>query len=396
MPGQTILRLSVWGSANEKATYQSLVKTFERQHPTIHVDLLHIPENYFQKIHILMAGGLAPDVMMMNSLYLPVYADNGMLMPLESQANQTTGLKGFFPNALQALTWKQHLYAVPRDVSDVVVYINRDLLKRANVPMPLASWTMADYGRLAQRLTAVNHQDPSQSQFGTSFYEAPPLFWLPFVWSAGGQAWQGNACQLSQPSALVGLGFYTGLRNTQHVAPQKTEVGSTNMTQLFVQQKLATMLNGRWVVPVLRESANFDWDVLPFPQGVAGSRVGIDATGYSISASTAHRQASQALVDFLTSNQAIAAFTTSGLVVPAKQAVAQSAVFLQPGQRPAHSQVFIEAVATGVPTQSHPRWNQMAEVMRLALEPAFNGSQPLPQATQSLCQKLNPLLAATP
>ena len=405
---ETTLTLSIWGSATEKAIYTDLVSQFEKTHPGIQVLLRHVPENYFQKLHILMAADLAPDVMMMNSFYLPVYSDNDLLMSLDtSKLFSSDFLPSFYPNALNALRWKHQLYALPRDVSDLVMYINRGLVRNANAPMPKPTWTMDDYVALAKQLTKDTNQDGTLDQFGTSFYEAPPLFWLPFLWSHGGQVWNSsqhltlrdnapeNICLLTQPNAQKAIRFYADVRQAEHVAPRKTEVGGTTMTQLFIQQKIATMVSGRWAVPVLRKSALFDWDVLPFPHGSSGSKVGIDATGYSVSANTKHPQESQQLVAFLTSDHAIKVFTDSGLIVPAKPSVAKSPSFLQPGQKPTHSQAFLAAIDTGVPTHSHPRWNQISETLRLTLEPAFNGSKSVSESTEAACKQLKPLLAPT-
>ena len=85
------------------------------------VEFLHIPQNYFQKIHLLLASNMAPDVIFMNNLYLPVYAD--FLEDLTSYVEKNV----FYEKTLQALSFNGKILAFPRDTSNLVIYYNKDL-----------------------------------------------------------------------------------------------------------------------------------------------------------------------------------------------------------------------------------------------------------------------------
>ena len=403
------IQLSTWGSAQEITVLKGLIREFEREHPAIHVSLLHIPENYYQKLHILVAGEMAPDVIFTNSISFPIYASQGIfrdLRPYLASRQQADGLSDatFYPSSLKAFTWKtasgkEILGALPRDISDVVIFYNRDLFRKAHVPEPQAGWTWQQFVDTAQALTLDDNNDGDPDQFGFSFYSTPSLFWLPFVWSAGGSLFSPDLKQvtIAQPAATKGIQFYADLRNTWHVAPKKVESGGVTMSQLFMQQKLAMMANGRWSVPVLREQAKFQWDVAPFPVGPAGkSRVGIDASGYAISTRSKHPQESFELIRFLLSRKAIEKVTESGLIVPARVDVAESGLFLSPRQAPQHGRVFLDVIPDGVPTQSPPRWNELAEELSLALEPVWDGKQKAADAMKAAQPRLQHLLEVSP
>lgn len=385
------LTLSTWGSTQEIAVLKPLLAKFQATHPTCPVRLLHIPENYFQKLHILIAGDLAPDVMLVNSINAPIYGRHGLLKDLT--ADVTPGQ--FYPNAIQALSYQKTLMALPRDLSNLVIFYNRDLLKKAGIPDPTADWTWNDLLRLSQKLTVDANHDGRPKQFGMSFYAKPPLFWQPFVWSAGGDLFSASLSQpaLQEQATQNGLSFYADLRNKHHVAPRQSDSGGASMSQLFLQQQVAFLVSGRWSVPVFREQAKFDWDVVPFPIGPSGkSRVGIDASGYAVSAKSAHPTEALALAKFLTSKDAIAAFTKDGLIVPARSEVAESALFLNPDQKPAHSRYFLDIIADGLPTHLPERWNEIAEELQLGLQPVWDGQKSVTEVTPGLTEKLTPLL----
>ena len=231
--------------------------------------------------------------------------------------------------------------------------------------------------------------------FGVSFNAKPPLFWLPFLWSAGGDLFSADFrhCTLNAPGALEGLQFVANWRQRWHMAPTKAESGDAAMSQWFLQQRLAMMISGRWSVPVLREQAHFSWDVAPLPVGPSGrSRVGIDGSGYAISARSPHPKAAWALIRFLVSKPAVTQVAASGLIVPARRDVAESGLLSQPGQPPAHGRVFLDAIADGVPTHTPPRWNEFSEELQLALEPLWDGQQSAPVAIQTAMPRLQRLL----
>lgn len=368
------------------------ISEFERIHPTIHVELIHSPENYFQKLHILIASDLTPDVMAVNSLYFPVYASRDIFRDLGPflESDPTLSPQDFYPQALQTFQWQTQQKALPRDVSNLVMYYNRDLFDQASIAPPSAHWTWQECLEKAQALTQLNPPAGELPRFGLSFYGNPPLFWLPFVWSWGGDVFDDTFSQIrvAEPAATEGLRFYQSLRTYAHVAPRQEESGGTSMSQLFIQQRIAMMVNGRWMVPALREQAHFRWEVAPFPAGPVGSRVGIDSSGYAMAAETKHPKEAWQLIAFLLSRASLEAFTRSGLIIPARPDVANSPTFLEPGKPPQNSHVFLDAIATGVPTHTPPRWNEISESLMLALEPVWAGTKTPEEALAPLQKSL--------
>ena len=71
---RTEITFSSWGSVTEVGILNKIIKDFEEENPDIRINFIHIPQNYFQKIHLLFASSQAPDVIFLNNLYLPLYA----------------------------------------------------------------------------------------------------------------------------------------------------------------------------------------------------------------------------------------------------------------------------------------------------------------------------------
>ena len=62
-----VLKFSTWGSASEISILAPIIKDFENSHKGVKVEVLHIPQDYFQKLHLLFASNMEPDVVLINN-----------------------------------------------------------------------------------------------------------------------------------------------------------------------------------------------------------------------------------------------------------------------------------------------------------------------------------------
>lgn len=385
-PARQGISFSTWGSMDEIETLKPLLAEFEHANPDVPVELVHVPDEYSHKIRLLAAARRMPDVLFMENQTLPGFARRGVLRDLGPWLAKDRELKrgDFYAPTLSALTWKGTLYAVPRDLSNIVVFYNKALFDQAGVPYPADGWTYEDMVAKAQKLTR-------DDQFGMGF--APyPIYWLPYLWSDGADMVDAaeTRCTLLDPPALAALHRYLDLRTRYHVAPTEAQVGNVRMSQLFAQGKLAMLVGGRWIVPGFRKKLAFGWDVAPFPRGKAGSVVDADASGWAISASCKEPEKAWRLIRFLAGRRACEAFTRSGLIVPARRDVAESKVFLDGA--PAHGRVFLGAIATARPTRTPPSYDEMLYELIDGMQPAWNGEEPLEQTLKPIVRRIDALL----
>ncbi|MBS6603327.1 MAG: sugar ABC transporter substrate-binding protein [Brachyspira sp.] len=359
--GKTVIQYASWGSKSEVDILKPLLVDFEMENPDLKVEFMHIPQNYFQKIHLLFASNTAPDVIFINNLYLPLYANAGVLENLDDyDINQ----KDFYKKSLDALSWKGKLYAVPRDVSNLVIYYNKEIFKSANLSYPKENWTMDEFLHIAKILTK------RPNVFGISF-EEDSLFYLPYLMSEGGGILSDDLSReiIEDSSSQSGLKFYANLRKKYHVAPTKSESASATMAQMFLQGKLAMHLSGRWLVPKYREEAVFEWDIVPFPKGASGSIVPLDASGWAISKNSKHKQDAFRLIKFLSSKTSIEKLAESGLIVPARK---DCAFVIENDKKPKNSHVFIDVIHTSKPTPVSVDYNVLNDKLKEKNERLFN------------------------
>lgn len=356
---QVTIQFSSWGSESEISILKPILNEFEHENPDIKVDFLHIPQNYFQKIHLLFASNTSPDVIFINNQYLPIYANAGVLEDLTNYG-ENFNYKDFYKKSLESLSWNGKIYAIPRDVSNLVFFYNKDIFDKYRVPYPKSGWEYQDFIKTAQKLT---HKP---QLFGVSF-EEEPLFYLPYLMSFGLTDVPCFEDEITQ----IGLKKYADLRKKYQVSPLKQDIASATMAQMFLQGRLAMHLSGRWLVPKYRQEANFNWDIVEFPKGSSGSIVPMDSSGWAISKSSKHKKEAAKLIQYLASSQSSKKFAQSGLIVPARIDVANSKDFLD-GKKPQNARVFVDIIENTQPTPVQVGYRQILDDLKTKTEYMFN------------------------
>lgn len=353
-PQKVNIQFSSWGSESEMRILKPILIEFEKQNPDIKVEFLHIPQNYFQKIHLLFASNTAPDVIFMNNQYLPIYANAGVLEDL-TPYQKDLELDKFYPKSVQTLSWEGKVYGVPRDISNLVIYYNKSLFAKKGVSYPKKGWSYEQFLDTAKKLTNA------PEIFGVSF-EEEPLFYMPYLMTFGVE----GVPRFEDERVQTALKNYADLRHKYKVAPLKEHSASATMAQMFLQGRLGMYISGRWMSPKFREDAKFDWDVVEFP-GI----VPMDSSGWVVAKSSKHKAEALKLVKFLSSSENLKEFTKSGLVVPARVDVAQSEAFLD-GQKPQNARVFLEVIKTSKPTQTTIDYRQILDTLKTKAEYVLN------------------------
>lgn len=312
-PFQEEISFSSWGSVTEVQILKKIIKEFESENPDIKINFIHIPQNYFQKLHLLFASNNAPDVIFINNIYLPLYESH--LEDLSEKIDKTA----YYSQAVNCLSYNQKLLAIPRDISNLVLYINSDI-----IPETQKIESMEDLISIAKNVTSKN-------RWGISYEE--DIYWaIPYLSYYGEEINQDF-----NPKNSKGLNFYIDLGRKHHIAPTKSEVGSATQAQMFLDKKLGIYLSGRWIYPKIKEKADFNWRINEFPRGE--NPLPCDSSGWAISKQSKHKGSALRFIQYLSNSKSAKYFTNTGLIVPARK---DSTYLLQ--NKSHNEYIFLEAI----------------------------------------------------
>ena len=356
---RTVLKFSSWGSRTEYGILKQVIQKYETQNPDVEIEFIHVPENYFRKLHLLYASKTEPDVVFLNNTYAPLYIKAGLLEDLSGKFDENK----FFESSINCFKYDGKLFAIPRDVSNLVLYVNKNLVKN-----PQKIKTLDDLKKIAKSVT-------KDDVFGLN-YEENPLFWLYYLEYFGGGilSSDGQNAILNSPESIIGVEFYADLINKDKSVPQKWQMSSMTSAQMFIGGKTALYLSGRWLVPKFRESVDFDWDIIPFPSSNV-SKTLTDASGWAVSKSSKNKNEAIKFVQFLSSDEVSKLFAQTGLITPANRSIAYSEAFLAPSEKPHNSKVFLDILENSKPTPVNSNYAKIVDEVTKNITPVFNGKK---------------------
>ncbi len=383
----------IWGEPAEVAAYQTMVDAFQAKYPNIHIELRSVPgSGAFQKqLVTAFSAGAQPDVMVLNHRRMAQFAAQGGLEVLGAYLDKSQVLHAaeMYPQALDAYAWDGRTWCVPQNVSSLVVYYNRALFDAAGVAYPATGWTWEDFLNAARALTKDVDGDGKTDQYGVGV-SAELMRLAPFIWQNGGELLDDAAnptkLALDAPEALAAFQWFVDLQVKEHVAPDATAEQAQSSEDRFQNGSLGMYFNSRRTVTTFRTIAGLDWDVAPLPQGVEAASI-LHTDGYCMAAKSKVKDAAWTFIEFANGAEGQKIMAGTGRTVPSLISVAESAAFLDPNQKPAHSQVFLDVIPTLRHLPNLPKWPSIEEAASNEIERAFYGQATVDEAAATAVEQ---------
>lgn len=352
---KTTLQISVWGAKTQMDTFYELIGDFEKQNPNIKVEVIHIPQNYFQKLHLLIASNLTPDIIMINNINGKLYIESDKFEPLNKYFDNELSKNMFYSAAISPFIYHNKLYAIPRDISNMVIYYNKDIFDKNKINYPDENWTLADLLNISQKLT-------NNDNFGIGF-EKNSLYWLPLIFPQGGGILNENLeVIINEERTKELIQFYSDLRNKYHVAPAQAEQASVTTSQMFLQNKLAMHICGMWCNGLYKKQKDLNYRTINLPKGDYPFIT--DASGYSISKTSKHKNEAWKLIKFLSSKSAQQKLSADGLILPARNDCQSDEWY-----------AFTSTLDNTIPTPICSNYQEILDILNENLEKIFDNGE---------------------
>ena len=242
-----------WQTANlTESQYEPVWKVtiaeFEKENPGVKIEpVLVARKDHWTKFVAAAQARKAPCIVTVD---LTTAAYNGYLMPLDKYWNAEPAefRRAWNDAMLSASKWKGQLYGLPIWGGTYAEIYNRDLVIKAGLDpaKPPKSW--AEYMTWAKKLSGSDHWATAVLGGKTDTTTRILLMW---IWSNGGEAFNADMTEATfakNPKSLEAIKFYLGLAKDGVAAPAPTTTNYLEQTNLFAQQKIATMRNAYWAV----------------------------------------------------------------------------------------------------------------------------------------------------
>jgi multiple sugar transport system substrate-binding protein len=388
----------VFGDPAELEAYRTLVTTFEAANPAVDVALVEVPNmvEYRQRLGQDLAAGAPADIVLINYRNQSAFSAKGQLLPLTDRlrASRVLSQTDFYPEAFDGFVWRDEVMCVPQNQSSLAVYLNLDLFAEAGVALPEAGWTWDDFLATAQALTKDTDGDGVVDQYGLGT-EATLMRLAPFIWQNGGEVVNNprepSALGVDSANAREAFQWFVDLQAVHHVVPDAIAEEAEDSESRFLNGRTAMFLQSRRIVPSVRDVA-FAWDVAPLPQRKEQADV-LHADGYCLPSASRNPDAAWALIEYANSPEGQSVIARTGRTVPSNQAVATSEAYLDPTQRPASAQVWLDAIPTLRRFPPLMMWPDIEEIANAEIERAFYGNGTVDEAIDAMMTLTRPYFA---
>ncbi|SEN23254.1 multiple sugar transport system substrate-binding protein [Lihuaxuella thermophila] len=243
--GKVELKIGTWAGAQELKEFQGIVDQLNQQSKNYHLTIQSIPADYYKKIQTMAAAKQAPDLFWLSQEYIPMYAELGVIAPLDEyiKGNSKLNLDDYFEGPLQVGKVNGKLYGLPWINQPVMLYYNKTLFEKTGVELPKPDWTWEDFEKAAIALTKDVNQDGKTDQFGTVIDGWPPV--ALWVWTHGGEIIDKDGkVRMDEPQAIEGIKMFHKLINQDKVTPNKTQAQNTGGPEMFKTGKVAMFFGG--------------------------------------------------------------------------------------------------------------------------------------------------------
>ncbi|GHJ40425.1 sugar ABC transporter substrate-binding protein [Streptomyces sp. TS71-3] len=385
---------SMWSSSpQEQAVWDDFGRYVERRMKVRSVSTLTPSEGYPTKLDLQLVSGTASIVTALNGWLIPTYASRGAHRPLDDLIadDPDFDLSDFYPAIRSISSFGHKTYAIGFDVAPTVLYYNRTLLEKNGIdpPSPTEPMSWEHFSELAVELSR------KPDQYG--FTCAPAIDDLvSWIYSAGGNVMNEaqDAGALHEPEALEAIGFVVDLFVKKKAAPPISNLVTEDALANFLQGNVAFMQNGPWQVVNVRK-APFEWDIVPFPAGPAGSRPRVSGSSFAIPSGVGGDELKLAwrLLKTLTSTGALNIYARAGRNNPARRSAGSA--FTPP---PRNLGIVQDILAGRLPhAGGHPfdvttNWNRVRQLLGQDLPRAFLGQVSVADAVGGLTTRLDVLM----
>lgn len=380
-PDEVEGKVVVWtyplGVVDNAEWWQPHIDQFNEEYPNVEVEMVvQSWSNREENLVTAISGGNPPDVVYFNPDFIPKYAVEDLLLPLDELRDDWGD--AYHESAIEAMTWDGTQYGSPLLMQMSSSYCRTDILEQVDAECPTDWDGMRTMGAAAKEAGFYLTEYHGQSTLNHTFYK--------FLWQAGGEVLNEDMTEaaFNGPEGLEALEFIKEMNDNGWLPAEpltvtqpleQTEVGRGEVAYV----PGANLTEHRTVV-----EADLIETVPPmqYKEQVATGSVG----GWSIFKESESVEAAQAFVDFMAEPDFMKTFLADSGYLPPRSDI--DGLFEDDPQT-AEGMDYLDTVRVGV---MHPQAREIIDVIRPHIDAVLlQGADPQ-ESLDAAAEEVNALL----
>jgi len=317
--GKITLQFSsyAWQDPTIAATKQ-IVASWNAAHPNIQVKYIQAdPDSVHDKLVTEFSANKAPDIIHDEAADIAGFVNQGYLADMSGMI--PASLKSSVPQGVwNSVTFNNKIYGAPTLLQSYVVFANKTLLDKANIPVPTADnpWTWDQFQAASKKLTTGGTyglgwglQQPVSAVLSMSLnYNAQ------FVNGSGASStFQFGANEQQVPQRIHDMIF-----TDKSLAPATVGMGGGDVLPGFFGGKYAMIVGGNYEAQQMSEQApkGFDWVMLPLVKGLTANQTA-DPQTVSVAAQSKYPKQAGEFIAYYDNAENLAKLAQGDWLIPA-------------------------------------------------------------------------------
>jgi multiple sugar transport system substrate-binding protein len=381
-----------WHAYNEvspenEMLVKTLIPAFEKANPGIKVESLAVPYDQFrQKLLTSMAGGVAPDLIRSDIIWVPELADIGALAKLdEIMPDFETYKKVVFPGPLSTNLYKGHYYGLPLDTNTRVWFWNKEMYTAAGIAEPPK--TIDDLTAQCAKIKALG-QDKYVFADGGIY----PWAILPWIWSFGGSINDPEITKatgyLNSPETVTAYEYWLKMLKDGCFSPSILG-GGVPSGDGYAQDIYANYIDGPWMYPIYKSQfPNKQLNAVLMPAGKGGSISVVGGEDIVLMQQSQHKEEALKFLRFTQSDEYQLKMAETGQMPVVAKLIETDYMKNHP-----YYGMFLEQLKTARARTPHPAWTKMDEIISNAGQAILREEKPVQKALDDAAKEIDALLA---
>ncbi len=332
------IRFCYYSSSEQDARIHLLLDEFERKYPHIQVKrmTMHIDTYAQQAVEFMNEQML--DVIMVNYHHFRHFQMRDELRYFAEQQVQL----GSYPMLNKAFTADDRLYVKPFIFSPVILCYNKQHFLEAGLQEPDSSWTWKEFAHAVDKLTDTS---PESKRLGFFFHLLSQNRWPLWLLQNGFKLQQNKlgAYKLDTKAFAESAKLIKELFSRQRIIPSFMSENDFDTEKLFLEEKVSMIITTYFSLNNMK-SVPFEYDISPVPYADSPYTLLLNI-GLAMNAQSSEKEASQLLVDYLTSHEAQAIVRENTLSIPSLKEAAELEFHKKEGE-PSRFRMFREIIPT--------------------------------------------------
>src|SRR5262245_21032607 len=363
--------LTIWGMGNEGTKLQTLADDFMAQNPDVNISVT--PVDWGQavaKLQTAIGGRQTPDISQMGTDMMGQFAQTGALEPVPSNFDPST----YFESAWNTGVVDGTAYGVPWYVETRLLYYRTDIAEKAGITKPPETWDEL-------KAMAKAMQEKGGAQWGISLGTKNYQELAPFIWSNGGDLYDGTNFTLDTPQAVDALTFYDSFFK-EGIAPKSVPEGF-DITPAFVKGTHPMFFSGPWHIGLIKDAGGADiegkWAVAPIPKKDSSTSF-VGGSNMVVFKDSKNKDAAWAFLQFLSDPATQVKWYQEATDLPAVQSAWDDATLKDDKD----VQMFGEQLSETKAPPAIPTWSKVADAINATMEKVTTGDESPEQGAQEM------------